>query len=102
MAAQIAAAGVGGGGAATTQLVLNVPTVVKGYAEVVVMDASVTPASKVLASFAGGVDAENDAEELGDSAMQLAAVPEVGQVRFVLTGHSPFTGDYKINYQVAT
>lgn len=90
----------GGGGASIVQAVLNVADVAPGYAEVVVTDAAVSAASKIMALLVGELDAENDLEELADSAMRVFAVPEAGQVRFVLTGNGPFVGDFKTNYQV--
>jgi hypothetical protein len=103
VAAQIAEANLGGGGgAATAQLVLNVPTVVKGYFEAVVADESVSATSKILATLSGELDAENDVEEISDSGIRVFAIPEAGQIRFVLTGHGLFVGDFKITYQVSS
>lgn len=93
--------GGGGGGSGTaTQVTLNVLAFSPGYEEIVVTDASVSPTSKIIAVLVGELDAENDLEELQDTAMQLSAVPETGQIRFVLTGNSQFTGVFKVNYQV--
>lgn len=92
----------GGGGAALNAVVLNVPTLAPGYAEVVVVNAAVTPASKIMPLLVGELDAENDLEELADSGMRVFAVPEAGQIRFVLTGNGPFTGDFKVHYQLTS
>ncbi|TAG44490.1 MAG: hypothetical protein EAZ30_17210 [Betaproteobacteria bacterium] len=89
------------GDAAVASAVLNVPTLAPGYAEVVVTNAAVTPASKIMPLLVGELDAENDLEELADSGMRVFAVPEAGQIHFVLTGNGPFTGDFKVNYQLA-
>lgn len=91
---------VGGGGA--TQVVLNVPAVAQGYAEVVVANAAITATSKLMWLLVGELDAENDIEELNDTSIEIFAVPEAGQIRFVLTGNAPFAGDFKTNYQVMT
>lgn len=71
-----------------------------GYAEVVVAAAGVTTASKVLCWLVAELDAENDVEELADTGMAVFAVPEAGQIRFVLTGNSAFVGAFKVNYQI--
>lgn len=92
--------GGGGGGATITAATLTVPPS-SGYAEVVLVDAAVTATSKIIAGFAATGDEENDIESIADDMMQLFAVPEAGQVRFILTGIGPFVGPYKINYQVA-
>lgn len=89
-----------GGGLAPVSVVLNVPTLAPGYAEVVVANAAITTTSKVMALLVGELDAENDVEEIADAAMGVFAVPEAGQIRFVLTGNSAFTGAFKTNYQV--
>ena len=89
-----------GGGTAVASTVLNVPTLALGYAEVVVLNAAVSPTSKVMPLLVGELDAENDLEELADSGMRVFAVPEAGQIRFLLTGNGPFTGDFKVNYQL--
>ena len=95
------ALGGGSGGAVVAQVVLNVPAVAPGYAEVVVANAAVTAASKIMAQLVGELDAENDLEELSDTGLQVFAVPEAGQVRFVLTGDGPFVGDFDTNYQIS-
>lgn len=71
-----------------------------GYAEVVVAAAGVTAASKVPCWLVAELDAENDVEELADTGMAVFAVPETGQIRFVLTGNSAFVGAFKVNYQI--
>lgn len=80
--------------------VLNVTPMAYGYAEVVVASAGVTAASKVLCWLVAELDAENDVEELADTGMAVFAVPEAGQIRFVLTGNSAFVGAFKVNYQI--
>lgn len=90
-----------GGGAGLTMLTLSVPALAQGYAEVVVANAAITPASKVMAQLVGELDAENDLEEISDTSMGVFALPESGQIRFVLTGNSAFTGNFKIIYQLA-
>ncbi len=89
----------GGGGAVLKQTVLTVPSV-GYYAEVVVLDPDATGSAKVSAQWAGELDAENDIEELADSGLRVFAVPEAGQIRFVLTGIARFVGDFKVNYQL--
>lgn len=91
----------GGGGGSATQVTLTVAAVATtGYAEVVVTDAGVSPASKLFAAFVPELDAENDAEQLIDDRMQVHAVPEAGQVRFLLSAVGAFVGPFKVNYQV--
>ena len=71
-----------------------------GYAEIVVTSAGVTAASKVTCWLVAELDAENDVEELADTGMTVFAVPEIDQIRFVLTGNSAFVGAFKVNYQI--
>jgi hypothetical protein len=93
--------GIDGGSALPNVVTINVPLVAhSGYAEVVLVDASVTALSIIKASFVGEKDAENDVEELKDSDLDIAGVPEAGQIRFVLTANSPFVGNFKIIYEV--
>ena len=89
-----------GSGATATQVTLAVTPVAVGYKEVVVTDAAVTAASKVFAVFAPALDAENDIEQIIDDRMTVNAIPEAGQIRFVLSAVGAFVGDFKINYQV--
>ena len=89
----------GGGGAVIKQTTVTVPTV-SVYAELVVTDAAVSTGSFILSSFALGLATENDLETLVDDGIQLLAVPEAGQVRFVLSGTGTFVGAFTINYQV--
>lgn len=97
--ADYAAAWQAPGGGSSAVATLNVPTYT-AYAEVVVASAGVTASSRVFAALVGELDAENDAEELSDLAMEVFAVPEAGQIRFVLTASSGFSGDFKVNYQI--
>lgn len=90
----------GGGGAGITQAVLNVASAAINYAEIVVLDVTVSTASKITAQLVGELDAENDLEELSDSAITVFAAPETGQIRFILTSLAPFVGSFKTNYQV--
>ena len=60
----------------------------------------ITVASKIFAGLVAELDAENDVEELADTGMAVFAVPEAGQIRFVLTGNSAFVGAFKVNYQI--
>ena len=91
----------GGASASMDSTVLVVASMaLTGYAEVVVAYGGVTTSSKVMAQLVGELDAENDLEELADSNMQVFAVPEAGQIRFVLTGNGAFTGNFKTNYWV--
>lgn len=101
-AAQIAALGGGGGSVALTQITLTVSPVATSYAEVVHADPAVSPASKIIASLVGELDAENDLEELSDSQMRIFAIAESAQIRFVFTGLGSFAGPFKINYEVRT
>lgn len=79
---------------------LTVAPLAYGYAEVVVAALGVTVASKILVWLVAELDAENDVEELADTGMAVFAVPETGQIRFVLTGNSAFVGAFKVNYQI--
>jgi hypothetical protein len=80
---------------------LSVPVVAKtGVAEVVVSNAAVTATSNIRASLLSEADAENDYEELIDSGMRISALPEVGQIRFVLSGKGAFVGPFKAMYEV--
>ena len=99
---QWTAGSAGGGGSAPPVLVqLTVPLVAfNGYAEVVVLNGAVTLSSTIRASLYGRADAENDLEELADTDLRLVAVPETGQIRFVLTGNSPFVGTFSALYEV--
>lgn len=90
----------GAASAAISTVLLNVPEQALGYSEVVVLDAAVSTTTTVLATLVGELDAENDIEELSDSDMRVFAVAETGQIRFVLTGNGPFTGVFKVNYQL--
>jgi hypothetical protein len=92
--------GEGGGTASATLVNLTVATLARGYAEVVVANAAISPASKVSAWFAPALDAENDLEELVDSGMAVWVLPEAGQLRFVLTGNGAFVGVYSVFYEV--
>lgn len=90
-----------GSGSTASQITLNVASVAKsGYAEVVVADAGVSATSKLFASFVAELDAENDAEQLIDDRMQVYAVPEAGQIRFIVAAVDAFVGEFKVNYQV--
>lgn len=89
-----------GGGIALVQTTLNVPTPAAVYAEIVLPAAGVTGASKIIANYVRLLDAENDLEEISDTDMSLAAVGEAGQIRFVLSGNSPFVGSFPVTYQV--
>ena len=82
---------------------LSVSPVAYAYAEIVVAAVGVTPGSKVVAVFSGGIDDENDVEEWADSGLSLVAVPETDQIRFVLVSGngSPFGGVFNIDYRVA-
>jgi hypothetical protein len=94
-----AADATGSGTASAAQVTVTVPTPAT-YSEVVVADASVATTSKVLASFAGKLDAENDLESISDDAIILYAVPETGNIRFVFTSASFIVGPFAINYEV--
>ena len=94
------ATGPAGAGIAFATATLTVAPLAYGYAEVVVASAGVTTASKVLCWLVAELDAENDVEELADTGMAVFAVPEAGQIRFVLTGNSAFVGAFKVNYQI--
>ncbi|MGL5079176.1 MAG: hypothetical protein ACRDBG_25530 [Waterburya sp.] len=96
-------AGAGGGGSATiTQAVINVPSWVRGYAEIIRADASVSTSSVILANLAAKRDAENDAEQVQDDNITLLAEPEAGQIRFILQSDGYLSGDFLVNYQVFT
>jgi len=91
----------GGGGPAISAVTLSVGTVAAtGYAEVVVVVPGMTGSAKVLPSLVPSLDAENDLEELIDSGMQIYALPEDGQIRFVLSANAPFFGDFAAQYVV--
>jgi hypothetical protein len=97
----VAASGGGGGGASLTNVTLTVASSTL-YSEIIVADASVSATSKILASFAPTLDAENDTEELTDSGIVLEAIAETGQIRFILAGEHRFVGPFPINYGVFT
>lgn len=90
----------GGGSATATQVTVSVTPVAVDYKEIVVVDATVTATSKLFAAFVPELDAENDVEQLIDDRMTVNAIPEAGQIRFVLSAVGAFVGDFKINYQV--
>lgn len=79
---------------------LNVSAVAYGYAEIVLPAVGVTPADRVVAHLGGSLDAENDIEAINDLNLRVFAVPEIDQIRFVLTGAGPFVGPFPITYQV--
>jgi hypothetical protein len=84
-----------------TSVTLIVPSVAaSGLAEVIVADAAVTGTSKIRSSLIPEADAENDYEELIDSGMSISALPEAGQIRFVLSGKGAFVGPFKAMYEV--
>ena len=94
------APGAAGAPAAILTAMLVITPLAYGYAEVVLPSPGVTSASKIFAWLVAELDAENDVEELVDTGMAVFAVPETGQIRFVLTGNSAFVGDFKVNYQI--
>jgi hypothetical protein len=81
---------------------LEVPPPATSRAEVVLEDPAVTPSTRIMAAFAPLPDAENDIEELEDTALRLFAVAESGQIRFHLSGNAPFTGPFPVHYQLTT
>jgi hypothetical protein len=85
------------GGVTVNQEVISVSTA-KLYFEEVVAAVGITSAHKIMCSFAIETDSENDIEEIADSGIQIAAIAETDQIRFILTGQSSFVGDFKINY----
>ena len=85
----------------TYQVDVSVSPVARGYAEVVMIDSAISTSSKITASLVGQLDAENDAESIFDDGMEVFAIPEIGQIRFVLMGSGPFSGPYRINYGVS-
>ena len=87
----------GGGGTSLATATLNVPAATR-YAEVLVAVPASTATSKVIASLVPLLDAENDAGELIDTALQVLPVAEVGQVRFILSGNAPFVGQFTAHY----
>ena len=89
----------GGGGLVLSQIVLPVSTVVREEAEVVVLDAAISPSSVLMVFLVPNDD--NDAGSLADDQMQVAATPEAGQIRFTLTGIGPFVGPFTVNYGVS-
>jgi hypothetical protein len=92
-----------GGAAGLLSAALTVSPVAFGYAEVVLPAAGVTAGMQVVASFAGGLNDENDPEEWADSALSVTAIPEADQLRFVFVSAnaSPFVGVFNVDYQVA-
>lgn len=92
---------IGPSGDAPTQVTLTVSTVAYDYKEIVVANATVTATSKISAEIVPELDAENDIEGIADDHMRIWAVPEVGQIRFVLTARGAFVGPFKANYRVA-
>lgn len=80
--------------------VLTVAAVSYNYAEVALAVPAVTLTSIITAHLVPELDAENDVEELADSNMRVFAIPEAGQIRFVLTGNGAFVGDFKVFYEV--
>ena len=91
--------GVGSSNATVLAATITVPSPVT-YSETVIASASATPSSKVRAELALRTDAENDIEHAADIGLRLSAQPEAGQVRFVLTAVSRFTGPIPIIYEV--
>jgi len=87
-------------GASLQNATLIVADVANGYAEIVILVPGVGTTSKVMAQYAPQVDAENDVEELIDNRMQLWCIPEPGQIRFCLSANAPFTGSFRITYEV--
>jgi nitric oxide synthase oxygenase domain/subunit len=69
-------------------------------AEVVVLDAAVSPASKLIAQLVP--NDHNEASDLADSHVRLFAIPETGQIRFVITGLGLLCGPFTLNYGVAS
>ena len=90
-----------GAGPAAAAVTLAVSPVARGYAEVVVANAAVTLASVILSHLLGSKDAENDLEEIADGNMQIFAIAEAGQIRFVLTSLSFFSGDFRVGYTIS-
>lgn len=82
-----------------SQIILPVSTVVMEEVDVVVLDASVSPASLLVADLVP--NDHNDVSDLADDQMRVTATPEAGQVRFTLTGNGPFVGPFTVNYGVS-
>ena len=88
------------GGGSATQVTLTVAAVTQRYAEVVVADAGVSATSKLFAQLVPQLDAENDAEQIGDDSITVHALAEAGQVRFILQSLAALFGPFTVNYQV--
>jgi hypothetical protein len=91
--------GVGSSSASVLATTITVPSPVT-YSETVIASATATASSKVRASLAMRTDAENDIEHAADIGLSLFAQPEEGQIRFVLTANSRFTGPFPVIYEI--
>lgn len=92
--------GSGGGSAPViTKIILNIP--LPSYnSEIVVIDASVSVNSIVRAALMVSQDSENDIEHIIDNEIKLYAIPEVGQIRFIMSANALFVGPFPISYEV--
>ena len=92
-------AGSGGGGITVSQTTINI-TSPGLYFESVVAVVGITSTTKIMSSFQIETDSENDSEEIQDSNIEVFAIAETDQIRFILTSDSLILGNFKINYFV--
>lgn len=100
VAGSVATITVTGGGAATvTQASVTLPSPAKRNHAVVVTDAAVNGASKIMLSLAGApVTAQNEAEDI--EMLSMGALPAAGSFTFQAGFHNPISGPVLINYMV--
>ena len=68
--------------------------------EVIIADVLVSPSSKILIQLVP--NDYNDASDLSDSRISVYAVPETGQIRFIIIGLGLLCGPFTINYGVTS
>jgi hypothetical protein len=85
------------GGVQVFTATVAVPYSSKHSAIVNHIDATITPASKIMCNLVGqNADAENEFDEL--EGMAVIAIPKAGSIDFYLTAFGVFGGEFKINY----